>query len=109
MYIDFKSENRLAVACLEKNSEFRWLIINGTNFFQNIAYFKTSRSCSNATKIGVRVPLFIQFLMVFILQIKKNFRSSFRRKNVRLSLFSYEISEFTVFTFSFFFKTSRSC
>ena len=52
MYIEFKRENRLAVACLEKNSEFRWLIIkiseiNGTNFFQNIAYFKTSRSCSN--------------------------------------------------------------
>ena len=71
MYIEVKSENRLAVACLEKNSEFRWLKIkiseiNGTNFFQNIAYFKTSRSCSNATKIGVRVPLIIQSLMVFI-------------------------------------------
>ena len=24
MYIQFKSENCLAVACLEKNSEFRW-------------------------------------------------------------------------------------
>ena len=64
MYVDVKSENCLAVACLEKNSEFRWLIIKISeiyeiNFFSNIAYFKTLRSCSNATKIGVRVPLCI--------------------------------------------------
>ena len=41
MYIDFKIGNRLAVACLEKNSEFRWLInriseINEVNFFFQI-------------------------------------------------------------------------
>ena len=39
MYIELNKENCLAVACLEKNSEFRWLIIkiseiNGMNFFQ---------------------------------------------------------------------------
>ena len=27
MYLDFKSENHLAVACPEKKSEFRWLIV----------------------------------------------------------------------------------
>ena len=27
MYKDFKIENRLAVACLEKILEFRWLIV----------------------------------------------------------------------------------
>ena len=27
MYVNFKSENRFAVACLEKYSEFRWFKI----------------------------------------------------------------------------------
>ena len=61
MYIDFKNGNRLAVACLEKNSEFCWLInriseIKEVNLFSNVAYFKTSRCCPNPTKIDVRTP-----------------------------------------------------
>ena len=38
MYIEFKSENRLAVACLEKKSEFRWLIVAN----KRILFFKYS-------------------------------------------------------------------
>ena len=38
MYIDFKSENHLAVACLEKKSEFRWLIVAN----KRIIFFKYS-------------------------------------------------------------------
>ena len=41
MYIDFKIENCLAVACLEKNSEFRWLIIaNKRIMFFNFSLFQ---------------------------------------------------------------------
>ena len=46
MDVNFKSENGLAVACLENNSKFRWLMIkvSETNrvIFSNIANFKTS-------------------------------------------------------------------
>ena len=38
MYVNFKSENRFAVACLEKNSEFRWLIVAN----KRIIFFKYS-------------------------------------------------------------------
>ena len=38
MYIEFKSENGLAVACLEKESEFRWLIVAN----MRIIFFKDS-------------------------------------------------------------------
>ena len=44
MYIQFKSENCLAVACLEKNSEFRWFNNqnkrNKPKTFSNIVYFE---------------------------------------------------------------------
>ena len=37
MYIDFKSENRLALACLEKKSDLRCLIVANKRiiFFKN--------------------------------------------------------------------------
>ena len=38
MYVDCKSENHLAVACLEKNSEFRLLIVAK----KRIIFFKYS-------------------------------------------------------------------
>ena len=38
MCIEFKSGNRLAVACLEKKSEFRWLIVAN----KRIIFFKGS-------------------------------------------------------------------
>ena len=38
MYIDFKNENGSAVACLEKNSEFRSLIVAD----KRIMFFKYS-------------------------------------------------------------------
>ena len=65
MYINFKSENRLALICLEKNLEYCWSIIKINEisgikfFFSNIADFKTSMSCSSPTKIGPRDQLYI--------------------------------------------------
>ena len=38
MYVDCKSENHLAVACLEKNSEFRLVIVAN----KRIMFFKYS-------------------------------------------------------------------
>ena len=68
MYVDVKSKNCLAVACLEKYSEFRGFKNQNkrnkrNKLFSNIAYFEKARSCSNATKIGVQVPQCIYFLM----------------------------------------------
>ena len=38
MYIEVKSENRLAVACLEKKSDLRWLVVAN----KRIIFFKYS-------------------------------------------------------------------
>ena len=55
MYIEFKSENRLALTCLERNSEFRWLTIKKRTAPPPTysTFFKTSRRCSNQTKFIV--------------------------------------------------------
>ena len=55
MYIDFKIGNRLAVACLEKNSEFRWLInriseINEVNFFFKYSLFQNVKELSKSNQ-----------------------------------------------------------
>ena len=60
MYVNVKSENHLARACLGKKIRVS-LVINQISelYFSNLAFLKTSRSFSNPTKITVRVPLCI--------------------------------------------------
>ena len=55
MFIEFKNENRLALSCLERNSEFRWLIIKKRTAPPppSSTFLKTSRRCSNQTKFIV--------------------------------------------------------
>ena len=61
MFVDVKSENCLAVACLEKKTEnFVGINQNKRNkLFSNIAYFETSKNCSNQTKIDMAVKNYL--------------------------------------------------
>ena len=100
MYVHCKSENHLAVACLEKNLEFRLLIVAK----KRIIFFKYS--------------LFQNFKELFKSNETHSWNSSWHvdfnakrisdracvEKKLVLSLFSYEIGEFIFFTYSFFSK-----
>ena len=60
MFVDVKSENCLAVACLEKTKNFVGINQNKRNkLFPNIAYFETSKNCSNPTKIDMAVKNYL--------------------------------------------------
>ena len=58
MYVNVKSENHLALACLGKKIRIS-LVINQISelYFLNLAFLKTSRSCSSPTKIVVSLEL----------------------------------------------------
>ena len=63
MYIELKCENRLAVACLEKKSEFRWLIVaNKLIIFFKYSLFQNAKemSKSNQNWCAIRT-MYIEF------------------------------------------------
>ena len=81
MYIEFKSENRLAVACLEKKSEFRWLIVaNKRIIFFKYSLFQNVKEMSKSNQKWCAIPtMYIEFksenrLAVACLEKKSDFR-----------------------------------
>ena len=51
MYVDLKNEDRLALACLEKISEFRWLKVAVRRLiFSNVAISKRQKSVQIQSK-----------------------------------------------------------
>ena len=81
MYIDFKIENCLAVACLEKISEYRWLIVAN----KRIIFFKYSLfQCQEIVQI--KQKLVCESHHVCRCQKRKLFSCSLPRKRFRISL-----------------------
>ena len=95
MYIKLKSENGLAVACLEKKSEFRWLIFAKKriiffkySLFQNVKeLFKSNQNwCASPTMYNERKSE--NRLAVACLEKKSDFRSLIIA-NKRIIFFNY--------------------
>ena len=93
MYIKFKSENRLAVACLERNSELRWLKIkiseiNGTNFSSKYSLFQNVKELIKSNETHFKISLWYVFS-----KSKRISDLTCVGKKFILSLFSYVTSE----------------
>ena len=97
MYIELRSENRLAVACLQKISGFRWLIVaNKRNKFFKYSLFQNVKELSKSNqKWCASLTVYIKLksengLAVACLEKKSDFRWLIVAKK-RIIFFKYSL------------------